>query len=106
MESLMNTQDAAELGRLTARRTAELVRSGELSPTDTVDAAIVRIEESDAVLNAVVFTAFEQARAQAHTLTARLSRGEPVGLLAGVPTLTKDSFSAKKGWPTSAGLSI
>ncbi|MDV7090503.1 amidase [Rhodococcus sp. IEGM 248] len=102
----MNTQDAAELGRLTARRTAELVRSGELSPTDTVDAAIVRIEESDAVLNAVVFTAFEQARAQAHTLTARLSRGEPVGLLAGVPTLTKDSFSAKKGWPTSAGLSI
>jgi Asp-tRNA(Asn)/Glu-tRNA(Gln) amidotransferase A subunit family amidase len=44
----MDIRDAQELGRLTARRTAELVRAGELSPVETTEAAITRADASNA----------------------------------------------------------
>jgi Asp-tRNA(Asn)/Glu-tRNA(Gln) amidotransferase A subunit family amidase len=46
-------------------------------------------------LNAVVFKAYDEARAKA---TAKLS-----GPFAGVPMLLKDILGAKKGWPTRQG---
>jgi Asp-tRNA(Asn)/Glu-tRNA(Gln) amidotransferase A subunit family amidase len=103
---MTQTSDAEELGSLSATRTAELVRAGELSPTQAVDGAIVRIEGRDDTVNAVVFKAFDEARERAKALERRILRREELGLLAGVPTLTKDSFSSKKGWPVSSGLSV
>jgi Asp-tRNA(Asn)/Glu-tRNA(Gln) amidotransferase A subunit family amidase len=102
----MDIRDAQELGRLTARRTAELVRTGELSPVETTEAAIMRVDASNAELNAVVFAAFDGARARAREIERLLSAGGEAGPLAGVPTLVKDSFSAKEGWPISSGLSV
>lgn len=102
----MDMRDAQELGGLTARRTAELVRSGELSPSETTEAAIMRVDASDAVLNAVVFEAFDEAKARAKEMERLLANGADPGPLAGVPALIKDSFSAKEGWPISSGLSI
>lgn len=64
---------------------AELVHSGQVTPTELVDAAIARIEERNGALNAVVTTAFEKARG----LATVVDRNAP---LAGVPFLIKDQL--------------
>ena len=54
-----------ELARLDATAQAALVRSGEATPLELVDAAIARIERVDPLLNAVVIRDFEGARRRA-----------------------------------------
>ncbi len=62
---------------------AEQVRTGAVSPSELVDAAIARIEAVNPQLNAVVRDRFEQARTEA--------AGElPDGPFRGVPLLLKD----------------
>jgi amidase len=79
-----------DLARLDAVAQAELVRTGEASPRELVDAAIARIEALDPQLNAVIHQRFEKAQAEAD--------GDlPDGPFRGVPFLLKDL------WPTSAG---
>ena len=68
--------------RLDATAQADLVRRGEASALDLVNAAIARIERIDPQLNAVVLDLFDRARAQAQ-------RGTD-GPFAGVPFLIKD----------------
>jgi amidase len=74
-----------ELGRLDALGQADLVRRGEVSALELVEAAIERIEALNPRLNAVVTPLFGRARAQAAGLTA-----SPAAPLAGVPFLLKD----------------
>jgi amidase len=81
---------AGEYLELDATAAAGLVRSGELRPTELVEAAIERIEAVDGKLNAVVERSFEAARIQASTI-ARQSA------LAGVPFLAKDMNIEVKG---------
>lgn len=88
---------------LSARETARLVSSRQLSPVETVKAAIERISRRNPSLNAVVFTDFDGALARARALEGRIMRGDPVGRMAGVPTLMKDLFDFRPGWPTSFG---
>ncbi|MFL4479083.1 amidase [Paeniglutamicibacter sp. ORCA_105] len=95
-----------ELDELSAVQLASLVKSKEISPRETVESAIQRVQESDPQINAVVFEGFQDARTRARALEERIVAGEEIGELAGVPTLTKDTFSAKEGWPTSSGLSV
>ena len=83
------------LWRLDATAQAALVRRGEVSALELVDAAIARIEALDPVLNAVVASDFEAARRQAR-------RPLPEGPFAGVPYLVKD-LSDLAGLPTSGG---
>ena len=54
-----------DLSRLDATAQADLVRRGELSPGELVEAAIARIEKLNPELNAVILPQFERARAQA-----------------------------------------
>jgi amidase len=62
---------------------ADLVRRGELSPSELLTAAIARIEAVDPVLNAVVIREFDRA--------VDASRGPlPSGPFTGVPFLLKD----------------
>ena len=69
---------------------ADLVRRGEVSPRELVDAAIERIERCDPALNAVIHRQFSAARAQA--------AGElPRGPFEGVPMLLKDLGAPQKG---------
>ena len=98
---------------LDATAQAELVRSGEASPAELVDAAIERIERVNPQLDAVIRDRFEAAREEA--------AGElPDGPFRGVPMLLKDlgchvageatnygtSFlrDADLRWPTDSGL--
>jgi amidase len=51
-----------DVARLDATAQAELVRDAEASPLELVDAAIGRIEDLNAELNAVIHPLFEGAR--------------------------------------------
>jgi len=72
-----------ELAALDAVAQADLVRRGELTPRELVDAAVARLEAVDPKLGALVTPLFERAR-------ARASGDLPDGPLRGVPTLFKD----------------
>src|SRR5215831_10544103 len=76
---------------------AELVRRGEVSPAELVEAAIDRIEKVNPALDAVVRTRFDQARAEA-------AGDLPDGPFRGVPILLKDLGCLVAGEPTSFGV--
>ena len=80
----------SELAGLDATRCAALVRAGELTPLDLVDAAIDRAEQVNGTLNAIVTKMYEHARE-----TARAHSG--TGLFAGVPFLMKDFLAEVEG---------
>lgn len=75
---------------------AALVRNGDVTALELVDAAIERIERHDATLNAIVYRAFDEARA-----AAALPLGD--GPFAGVPFLVKDLGIGVAGWPNTSG---
>ncbi|HUO13098.1 MAG TPA: amidase [Caulobacteraceae bacterium] len=75
---------------------AELVRKGEVSPAELVEAAIARIERRDGEVNAVVHRAFDEARAAARAPL-------PDGPFRGVPLLVKDLLITVAGWPRTSG---
>lgn len=77
---------------------AELVRAGEVSPSELIEAAIERIEARNGKLNAVVHTCFERARAQAADPS---TLGD--GPFRGVPFLLKDLKAYDAGQPSTAG---
>ena len=78
---------AAELLGLDGLSQAELVRGGQVSAVELVDAAISRIEALNPILNCVVVQRFEQAREDAERLDVGEGRE---GVFSGVPVLLKD----------------
>jgi amidase len=72
----------AELASMDALAQAKLVRAGEASAVELVDAAAERIEALNPTLNAVVTPTFERARMRAQAGVS--------GPFAGVPFLLKD----------------
>jgi len=88
-----------ELAHLDATAQAELVRTGKISPSELVDAAIRRIERLNPELNAVITPLFEAARAAA-------AGPLPDGPFRGVPTLLKDIGATSKGDRFCAGLGV
>ncbi|HMM14764.1 MAG TPA: amidase family protein [Parvibaculum sp.] len=75
---------------------AGLVAKGEVTATELVDEAISRIEKFNPALNAVVYKAYDEARAA--------SKGPlPDGPFKGVPFLIKDLGSEVTGWPRTSG---
>ena len=81
---------------LDATDQASLVRSGEVTPLELLDAAIERIEAVDPALNAVVIRWFDAARATA-------AGPLPDGPFRGVPTLLKDLWAHFAGQPLTNG---
>ncbi|MEE8580609.1 MAG: amidase [Myxococcota bacterium] len=75
---------------------AALVRQGEVSPAELIEAAIERIEKHNGVLNAVVFKAYDEAR---RTAAVDL----PAGPFRGVPFLIKDLGCPVAGMPRTSG---
>src|SRR5215472_7941577 len=82
---------------LDATAQADLVRRGEVSPKDLVEAAITRIEAVNPRLDAVIRTRLDQARAQAAGTL-------PDGPFRGVPILLKDLGCFVAGEVTAGGL--
>jgi amidase len=75
---------------------AELIRTGQVSVAEVLEAAIARIERLNPTLNAVVTKVYDAARAEAEALNAAAP-------FAGVPFLLKDLGGAQAGVPLSAG---
>jgi amidase len=72
-----------DLGVLDGLAQAELVRTGEASPRELLEAAFARIEHTNPALNAVITTMYDEARAVADGPL-------PDGPFTGVPFLLKD----------------
>lgn len=81
---------------LDATAQADLVRTGQVSPLELVDAAIARIEALNPTVNAVIHERFERARAEA---AAEL----PEGPFRGVPFVLKDLAAYSAGDPHHGG---
>ncbi len=84
---------------------AELVghfRGRRLSPVETTRAALDRITELNPTYNAFVLVDAKRALDDAHASEARWQRGEPAGLVDGVPATVKDLI-VTEGWPTLRG---
>ena len=82
---------------LDATAQADLVRRGEVSPRELVEAAIARIEAVNPKLDAVIRTRFDAARQEAE--------GElPDGPFRGVPMLFKDLGCTVEGEVTAFGI--
>ncbi len=77
---------ASELWRLTATETVGLLKRGEVSPLELIDAAAQRIEATDGALNALPTLCLERARDHARRL---MDEGGD-SLLAGLPIAVKD----------------
>jgi amidase len=79
---------------------AELVRSGEASAEELVEAAIARVEQVNPELNAVIHELFEEGLAEAR------SPDLPDGPFKGVPFLFKDLGAAYAGQPYHLGMKL
>jgi aspartyl-tRNA(Asn)/glutamyl-tRNA(Gln) amidotransferase subunit A len=91
-----------DLAYLSATGMVERYRTKSLSPVEVTEAALARIDEHDGAVNAFVLTDPEQALAAARASEARWAKGEPAGLVDGVPATIKDLVMAK-GWPMRRG---
>ena len=82
-----------------AIETAAMIARGDISPLEAVDAAIARIEQFDAHINAVVVCDFDRARETAKGMSSGDGAQAP---LFGVPMTIKESFDIE-GLPTCWG---
>lgn len=85
-----------DLVSLDATAQAELVRNGQVSALELVDAAIAQIEALNPTLNAVIHERFDKARAEA-------AGPLPDGPFRGVPMVLKDLDGQEAGEPYHAG---
>ena len=82
---------------------ADLIRRGEVSALEVLEAVITRIEARDPAVNAVIHRFFDDARAE---LAAQVRDGGiPAGPFAGLPFLLKDLYTFRKGRPCGNGSS-
>jgi amidase len=94
--TLVSAFDDDALGELDAVGVAEALRSGAMSPTDAIEAAIARTQKVNSQLNGLAYEAFDRARDRA---AAAHRYG---GYFDGVPTFVKDNV-AVAGMPTMQG---
>ncbi|KKD03299.1 amidase [Streptomyces sp. WM6386] len=91
-----------ELTELTAVQLVDGYRKGEFSPVEVTRAALERAERIQPEVNAFVRITAPEALAQARESADRWRRGEPAGLVDGVPVTVKDIL-LMRGAPTLKG---
>ncbi len=85
-----------------AQQLIEHYRAKTLSPVEVTRAALARIEKLQPIYNAFVVVGAKEALQAAAESEQRWMRGEPKGLVDGLPTTVKDLLLCK-GWPTRRG---
>ena len=96
------TADPTDLSIAEAQR---LIRRGDLSPLDLVEAYVARIRRLDPQLNAFVTVTEERAVERARALEAELAGGRWRGPLHGIPIALKDNIDTA-GVRTTAGSAV
>src|SRR6185437_8642744 len=104
-ETSVSETSEREIAFLTAGELVEAYRRETLSPVEVTEALLRRLDRLERSINAFVFVARESALAEARASEARWARGEPRGLLDGVPVTIKDLFLTQ-GWPTLRGSTL
>lgn len=99
---LAQPADPTDLGIAEA---GPLIRSGDLSPVDLVQAYLERIARLDGQLNAFITLTDESALSRARELEAELARGGWRGPLHGIPIALKDNIDTA-GVLTTAGSAL
>ena len=92
----------ADIAYLPVAELLDRYRAKDVSPVDATRAALARIEEHDGKVNAFCHVDADGAMAAAREAEARWARGEPRGLIDGVPLGVKDTLHAR-GMPTRFG---
>jgi amidase len=92
-----------DLTHLSAGELAELVRAGEATARDVVQAHIERIDEVNPKVNAITRVLAADAFAAADALDAARAAGAVIGALAGVPVTVKENHDLA-GTPTTLGV--
>ena len=92
-----------DLTTRSATQLASLIRDGEVSSREVVDAHIAKVKRVNPMINAVVVDRFDAARAEADAADAYQQRSRSLPMFHGVPCTIKESF-AVQGMPNSAGL--
>lgn len=92
----------SDLTTLTATELIDGYRKRDFSPVEVLDTTLDNIELLNPALNVFAFFDADGAVAAARESEARWNRGEPAGLIDGVPTTVKDLAFAK-GWPRYSG---
>lgn len=91
--------DYSEYRSYDALGLAELVRTGQASPSELLETAITRMRQVDGRINALNYPMYDIARKRVEQLTDEDLQG-PFG---GVPFLVKDLEQDYRGTPSSAG---
>ncbi len=90
---------------LTAVALLDAYRANDVSPVEATRAVLKRIEDADQRVNAFCLVDADRALADARDSEDRWHRGEPAGLLDGVPASIKDLILTA-GWPTLRGSNL
>jgi aspartyl-tRNA(Asn)/glutamyl-tRNA(Gln) amidotransferase subunit A len=91
-----------DLADCTAHELLRLYRHRSASPLEATRAVLARIAACEPVINAYCLVDEEYALREARASEARWQRGEPAGMLDGVPCSIKDLILTR-GWPTRRG---
>lgn len=91
-----------DISLLAASELIQHYRTGALSPVEVVRAALDKITSLNDTLNAFCLVDEQIATTAAEDSERRWRRGEPRGLVDGVPTAIKDLILTR-GWPTLRG---
>ena len=102
--ALLETQaHSTDLTTLGASELAAAIARGDVSALDAVEAQLDRIERVNGALNAVVYSRYDAARAEARAADRRRANGAPLGPLHGVPITLKECLDLE-GAPSTFGL--
>src|SRR5215470_16977224 len=93
---------ADDITFMAATRMLALYRDKQLSPVEVTEHALQQLEKYESAVNALVLYDPETALAMARASEARWQKGEPQGLLDGVPVALKDTLLTR-GWPRLLG---
>ena len=88
----VKTPDPEDLIFMSASTLASAIRARQVSSEEVIQAHILRIQDVNSKINAVVQLVADRALDQARKADEDLARGEPKGPLHGVPVTFKDSL--------------
>ena len=90
------------LQNLSAKQLRDQIAAGTIKSVAATEAVLVNIEKNEPVIGAYISTFKEQALAEAKKIDEKITAGEPVGQLAGVPVAVKDNMCTTFGATTCA----
>ena len=96
-------RSAAPLWQWSAADLAQGIRTGVISSREATESCLARVGQVNPTLNAVVEVLHDSALAQADAADQAVARGEPLGVLHGVPVTTKVNVD-QAGCATTNGI--